>query len=356
MLLLRKFCHIAIVVIERKTVALYAISQIRHLLINRLFMNKFYITVPKPCHENWEGMTPAEQGRFCGSCQKTVIDFTNMSDRELVAYFKKPAESMCGRFYPDQLDREVAIPKKRIPWLKYFFTVTWPAFMLFLKSCNSKERIAGRPEQTNNRLLNATNDYTISGLYNIPMVAPVNSINAIGAKEKIVVTEVTMGKLEPYIDTTHIHQTIMGEIAAVNDTAAIDTAKKEPVFKQLDTVAVVADYSRKVMGAMSIVHTIYTQPEIVPLKPEKKPSFSVYPNPVRTGSSLTIQLVNQNEAPENIYVMASSGQLIAVRKLDNRYSKTVRLTIPNNLATGIYFIQMRYANGRVEKTSVMITR
>jgi len=59
-------------------------------------MKKFNLSIPKPCHENWEQMTPAEQGRFFGACQKTVVDFTHMSDRELAAFFRKSIGSPCG--------------------------------------------------------------------------------------------------------------------------------------------------------------------------------------------------------------------------------------------------------------------
>lgn len=100
---------------------------------------KFQLNIPEPCHEDWDGMTPVEKGKFCGSCQKQVIDFSTMSDRELAQFFKKPSTgSVCGRFMTDQLERDFEIPKKRIPWLRYFFTMAIPAFFLSLKSVAAK--------------------------------------------------------------------------------------------------------------------------------------------------------------------------------------------------------------------------
>src|SRR5436190_2476819 len=93
------------------------------------------LSIPTPCHEDWDKMNPVEKGRFCDSCQKKVIDFSNMSDREIAAFFKKPSTgSVCGRFMQDQLDRSIEIPKKRIPWVKYFFQITIPLFLANLKS------------------------------------------------------------------------------------------------------------------------------------------------------------------------------------------------------------------------------
>lgn len=95
---------------------------------------KIQLTIAEPCHENWDGMTPVEKGRFCGSCQKQVIDFSNMSDRQVAEFFKKPSTgSVCGRFMTDQLDRAIEIPKKRMPWVKYFFQIAIPAFLVSIK-------------------------------------------------------------------------------------------------------------------------------------------------------------------------------------------------------------------------------
>ena len=62
------------------------------------------ISIENPCHEDWQGMTPEAQGRFCSACEKTVIDFSQMSDAEILNYFSQPrAERVCGRFTSEQL-------------------------------------------------------------------------------------------------------------------------------------------------------------------------------------------------------------------------------------------------------------
>ena len=105
---------------------------------------KIQLTIDEPCHENWDCMTPVEKGKFCGACQKQVVDFSNMSDRQVAEFFKKPIQSfskgssVCGRFMADQLDRPIEIPGKRIPWVKYFFQITLPAFLFSMKTSAQK--------------------------------------------------------------------------------------------------------------------------------------------------------------------------------------------------------------------------
>ena len=62
------------------------------------------ISIQKPCHENWDTMTPNEQGAFCGKCVKTVVDFSHKSIEEIKDFFTgKQNEKVCGRFEKTQL-------------------------------------------------------------------------------------------------------------------------------------------------------------------------------------------------------------------------------------------------------------
>jgi hypothetical protein len=104
------------------------------------------LTIAEPCHESWDKMSPAEQGKFCGSCNKQVMDFSSMSDAQLVAFFKKPSTgSVCGRFVTHQLERELSAKRKRLTWLRYFFFILLPA-LFFSKA--SGQRLMGKPSFT----------------------------------------------------------------------------------------------------------------------------------------------------------------------------------------------------------------
>lgn len=70
------------------------------------------ISIPQPCHEDWDKMTPTEQGKFCNNCQKCVVDFTSFTDRQLFNYLNTHKhQKICGRFENAQLQRTIYTPK-----------------------------------------------------------------------------------------------------------------------------------------------------------------------------------------------------------------------------------------------------
>lgn len=83
------------------------------------------ITIPKPCHENWEMMTPEEKGRFCSVCSKTVRDFSVASDQEIIEAFSHSSEDICGNFNASQLNRDL-----QYSFINSLFTKFAVGFML----------------------------------------------------------------------------------------------------------------------------------------------------------------------------------------------------------------------------------
>jgi hypothetical protein len=81
--------------------------------------SKFKIQISNPCQEQWELMLPHANGKFCGSCQKSVIDFTNFTDAELKLWFSENKGKRCGKFRPEQLDRYIG-GRKNHPIFKVF--------------------------------------------------------------------------------------------------------------------------------------------------------------------------------------------------------------------------------------------
>ena len=61
------------------------------------------LSIPQPCSEKWDNFTPTSNGGFCSSCSKVVVDFSKMTDEEIIKFFSKNQTQTCGRFRSDQL-------------------------------------------------------------------------------------------------------------------------------------------------------------------------------------------------------------------------------------------------------------
>jgi len=78
--------------------------------------NLFKIHIPDPCFEDWDKMTPNEQGSFCKVCAKTVVDFSKKSEDEIQQYIAANLDKkICGRFNINQLEPETdEVPRLKI--------------------------------------------------------------------------------------------------------------------------------------------------------------------------------------------------------------------------------------------------
>ena len=90
------------------------------------YENLFKIHIPEPCNEDWDRMTPNEQGAFCKICSKTVVDFSGRSDEEIQRYLlENSGNRICGRFNISQLENN-KVPRLKIEQPKYDF----PGFLM----------------------------------------------------------------------------------------------------------------------------------------------------------------------------------------------------------------------------------
>lgn len=79
----------------------------------------FTINVKSPCEEKWASMDPSAKGRFCQLCEKEVIDFSNLTDKELIGFFQKNHhQKVCGRFRKTQLKTYSTEKRKQKGFLK----------------------------------------------------------------------------------------------------------------------------------------------------------------------------------------------------------------------------------------------
>ncbi|MRI02359.1 hypothetical protein GH721_17570 [Kriegella sp. EG-1] len=65
--------------------------------------NNISFTVNNPCSEKFDNFNATKKGGFCESCQKEVIDFTKISDSDLIKLLHSNTNKICGRFKTSQL-------------------------------------------------------------------------------------------------------------------------------------------------------------------------------------------------------------------------------------------------------------
>lgn len=93
------------------------------------------ISIPKPCHEDWNKFTPDEKGAFCKVCSKSVHDFTKKTADEISSILiqeMSAGKKVCGRFNEDQLAPVPGAMLSLSPYALNFTRIKKFALALFL--------------------------------------------------------------------------------------------------------------------------------------------------------------------------------------------------------------------------------
>ncbi len=87
-------------------------------------MKQYTIRQTFACDNKFEEMTQVRGGRHCGDCNKTVVDFTQMSDEDIVQYLLNNTHT-CGLLKKNQVNRPIYLYNQRKK-------STWPAIAAML--------------------------------------------------------------------------------------------------------------------------------------------------------------------------------------------------------------------------------
>lgn len=346
-----------------------------HQPIKRFSMQPLPVTIPNPCHENWNGMTAAEQGRFCGKCCKTVIDFSSKTNDEILSILKsKQSERVCGHFNTEQvnLPQTVTISLlqngRQISFRNIFLLSLFIVFGTTLFSCrDANNRTIGKIE-----LVNKPDEEKRVTLGMI--VAPFVDTIIIPEEQHLLRGEAVY---EPPVDTTieWVSEKIMGDTiysiphdikGKIKSTATTAEQVTSIECFPTDPKTTLPDIQTFTLGMIVREETVDTTDsgtisndtgltitgERVSETMRNETTFTVYPNPGKNNFNLKL-----NATQKEIYEIALydvSGKL--VQQLYNSYmtSEGIQTLLLNiEQPPGVYFVILRNAVHRLSQKIVI---
>lgn len=191
--------------------------------------NYYSIKIPKPCHEGWDTMTPQDKGRFCRSCNKTVVDFTKMDSYQIQDFLQENKDQrICGHIKQTQLDSiNLRIPLSLIHQkhsvYKSFFLATLIIMGTSLFSCSSKN---GTPQKIdsievvdtlNNRVIDIIGD----------LAPPKKTDSTSGQKKILKPATILPTPRRPITGVMIANMVTTGELVSPPDPVKIDSIKTE---------------------------------------------------------------------------------------------------------------------------------
>lgn len=67
----------------------------------------YLLKIDKHCGQDWNSMTRTDIGKFCHHCSKAVVDFTQLTDNEVLQIIEQNSGKLCGRLSQNQLNRVI---------------------------------------------------------------------------------------------------------------------------------------------------------------------------------------------------------------------------------------------------------
>jgi hypothetical protein len=329
--------------------------------------------IASPCHEEWNSMTQAQQGKFCSLCQKAVVDFTNMTDEQVLAFFRKPSrDAICGRMNRGQLGRPMLVPRKRFPWIKYFFHFAIPAMLASVRGeAQEKQKPVAKAESS----VKEKEPYVLGNT--VCMID-----RSIRVKGKIVdeFGDPIAGSSVMVNGTSYSTATdTLGNFSLkfkgesdeyVLECSAIGYENTEYVIRDsvddLEISLVASSLGEIVyLGAIAIVDKLPTiEANVDTAMPVKAISpvrrlvnelkFSCYPNPVKSNALLNVVFEQGEKGAYLVEIISLTGQIIQGKEywLENG-NQSLSMPVPG-LARGLYYVRVRNKSGKIFVTEKIL--
>jgi len=306
-------------------------------------------------------MQPGAEGRFCGSCQKTVVDFTMMSDQELLAWFARDRGNVCGRMTEDQLNRDLVparLPKKKV-W------AVWWQFLVagLLVSSEASSQVKPPKETINQAYDDTARSQVVMGFATL---LPDQSLRIIdSATQKPLQGVSVQVDDEPEYFITDSTGKIMIPLQLIARASALKIScigyahTVVPVDEswlgggkivrlvaqplELPPVTVKGGTMRRISGS---VLTVYVEKYSIfksirdTLLCRKMP-LTLYPNPVTRGGSMTLSLRMDMPGSYMAQLYSGGGAVIESMRIEGVDGpRTELMDIPGTLAAGVYFVRV----------------
>ncbi|MDF2191813.1 carboxypeptidase-like regulatory domain-containing protein [Paraflavitalea sp. CAU 1676] len=354
---------------------------------------RLHLNIPEPCHENWQQMTPNEQGRHCLSCQKTVVDFTLMSDQEVLRYISTASTSVCGRFHDDQLNKTYTEQriKPSFTW-RYIWQVVVSGFLLLGHSVSAQTRnVKGKvatvkqekPDTnlaTKGEIVDAVSRDTISYRLTgtVGMVAVYRPHKRVVSKIAGVVLDENTGRQisDATIQIKGTNTGVLtdeygvfivdvksGERKVVMVVSAIGYTTKEVTvsLKRVESLKVVLEQSTTILtGEVVCVRKPSKREQVKQVISDWASVFTrevkVYPNPVVPGSNVNISVSFKKTGDYKLELMDAGGRIVHVQGLQVvDKEQVVAMPTQSTWTSGVYWLRIAGANNKkVYQTKVVL--
>lgn len=330
---------------------------------------KIALKIPEPCHENWNRMTTVEQGRFCHSCAKTVIDFSVMTDDEILDHFSKSTGNVCGRFMTKQLNRSIDVPghhRKRYSW-QYVWNMLLAMFLHGSAANAQQNPLQGKVAVTAQQARPLQQN--LSGGFDIPKPKRL-AVKLIDeeSNQPVAFATVTIPERNLTIVTDSVgvfdvpgslpDQEYTIEISSIGyETTTISSKRIRGNNSQQHLIILQRD-STKCLPGVVYTHELETIIAGGAFSVQRVTGFdfikdtltsffvdrtvNIFPNPVASGSIMQVRLNLKRLGKYEMIITNSSGQILSSEIFDFVVKNQVRpFLVPAKYRRGFYFIRIQ---------------